>query len=55
MDLLGAAALAQPDHRHLHQAALDIADKERVGLDTIANDDVVGLEGVLVEIDRISF
>ena len=46
-----AGVLAQADHHHLHQAALDRAVKAGVRLDPGDDADVVGLGGVAVEID----
>ena len=48
---LGPFVLAQADEHHLHQAAFDVADEARVRLDAVADQHVVGLEGVAVEVD----
>ena len=49
---LGPVVIAQPDQHHLHQAAFDLAGEIGVRLDAAANQHVVGLEGLAVEIDR---
>ncbi len=46
-----AIVLAQADEHHLHQAAFDIADEAGMRLDAVADDDVIGVEGVLIEVD----
>ena len=51
----GAVVFAQPDQHHLHEAAFDLAREERVGLYPIADHHVVGLVGLLVEMDREAF
>ena len=48
-------ALSQADEHHLHQPALDRADETGVRLDAVADQDVVGLEGVAIEVDGDSF
>ena len=48
----GAFLLAQPDGQHLHEAAADRALEVRVWLHPVDHHDVVGAEGVSVEIDR---
>ena len=45
----GPVAFAQADEHHLHQAAFDVADESGMWLDAIEDHDVVGLEGVAVE------
>ena len=52
---LRAFVLAQADEHHLHQAAFDVADEAGVRLDAADDQHVVGLEGVLVEVDRKAF
>jgi len=44
--------LAQPDGQHLHEAAADRALEVRVGFHAIDHHDVVGAEGVSVQVDR---
>ena len=51
----GAGVLAEADHHHLEQAALDGAVKAGVRLDAGHDADVVGLRGEAVEQDRIAF
>ena len=45
-------AVAQADQQHFHQAAFDRADERGVRLDAIADQNMVGLEGQAVEMDR---
>ena len=52
---LGPFVLAQADEHHLHQAAFDVADEAGVRLDAAADQHVVGLEGVPVEVDGKAF
>ena len=52
---LGPVALAQPDQHHFHQAAFDLAGEVGVRLDPAANQHVVGLEGMAVEVHRKPF
>ena len=47
----GSFVLAQADEHHLHQAAFDIADEIGVRLDPIADQHVVGAEGMAIEMD----
>ena len=48
----GTVVLAQPDQHHFHEAAFDFSREERMGLHPIADHHVVGLVGLLVEMDR---
>jgi hypothetical protein len=52
---LGPLVLAQTDEHHLHQPAFDVADEIGVGLDAIADHDMVGAECLAVEMDVESF
>ena len=45
-------ALPQADQEHLRQPALHVADEAGVRLDAVDDHDVIGLEGVTVEVDR---
>ena len=47
-------ALAQADHQHLADAALECAAEVRVRLDARDRHDVVGLQGVFVPVDRFA-
>src|SRR5262249_17798659 len=49
-----ADVLAQADEHHLEQAALDGPVEGGVRLDACDDADVVGLAGVLVEVDRVA-
>ena len=51
VDLGRALPFPQADGQHLQQAALVPAGERGVGLDPVEEDDPVGVEGVLVEVD----
>ena len=52
--LRSPVALAQADHQHLDDAALETAVKVGVRLDARHRDDVIGRQRVLVPIDRLA-
>ena len=49
---MAPARLAQADEQHLHQAALDGGGEVGVRLDAVADQDVVGLHGEAIEVQR---
>ena len=48
----GAGVLAEADHRHLEEPALDLAREVRVRLHAVHDRDVIGLVGGAVEVER---